>query len=134
MPTDLQNQHEETGRLAGVGAGAVTGAQLGTALLPIPVVGTFAGALIGGALGSELGRRIAPAVVGAIDGLLHPAQSSASAPSAQSQAIQIERESAAPPDAGELLNRLERLGSLRKQDLLTEEEFVAAKARLLGES
>jgi hypothetical protein len=37
-----------------------------------------------------------------------------------------------PPTAPDDVSRLERLGALREKGLLTEEEFHAAKARLLG--
>jgi hypothetical protein len=37
-----------------------------------------------------------------------------------------------PPTAPDDVSRLERLGALREKGLLTEEEFRAAKARLLG--
>lgn len=36
-------ESEKNGRLAGAGAGVLAGAQLGTVLLPIPIVGTFTG-------------------------------------------------------------------------------------------
>jgi Short C-terminal domain len=40
---------------------------------------------------------------------------------------------AAPPtDSGDLITALERLGKLRDAGVLTEEEFAAQKARLLG--
>ena len=42
--------------------------------------------------------------------------------------------SAPPPPAGtdDLINQLERLGQLRASGVLTEDEFAAQKARLLG--
>jgi hypothetical protein len=39
---------------------------------------------------------------------------------------------AAPADTSDLLNQLERLGQLRDSGVLTEDEFAAQKARLLG--
>lgn len=39
----------------------------------------------------------------------------------------------APPDAGEdVITQLERLGALHAQGILTDEEFAAEKAKLLG--
>lgn len=53
---DKKNTTDRLGGIAGFGAGAITGAQFGTALIPIPVVGTFTGALIGGVLGTQVGK------------------------------------------------------------------------------
>ncbi len=44
----------------------IAGASLGTVLLPIPVVGTFAGALVGGVLGSEVGKTVGSALLDGI--------------------------------------------------------------------
>ncbi|WP_116997124.1 hypothetical protein [Desertimonas flava] len=56
------NEKEEIGRLAGLGAGMLSGARIG-AIVPIPLVGTFAGAVIGGVLGSEVGKKVGKAVI-----------------------------------------------------------------------
>lgn len=56
------NEKEEIGRLAGLGAGMLSGARIG-AVIPIPLVGTFAGAVIGGMLGSEVGKKVGKAVI-----------------------------------------------------------------------
>jgi hypothetical protein len=37
-----------------------------------------------------------------------------------------------PPDTGDQLDQLERLGALKEQGLLTDDEFAAQKARILG--
>jgi len=58
-----QEQNERVGSLAGLGAGVIAGAGLGSVLLPIPVVGTFAGALVGGVLGSEVGKTVGGALL-----------------------------------------------------------------------
>ena len=58
-----QKEHERVGSIAGLGAGVIAGAQLGTVLLPIPVIGTFAGALLGGVLGSEVGKTVGAALL-----------------------------------------------------------------------
>lgn len=63
---------QEKGRIAGWGAGMVAGAQIGTAAIPIPVVGTLTGALVGGLLGSKLGQRIAPALISTFNQLTAP--------------------------------------------------------------
>jgi hypothetical protein len=36
-----QEEKERVGKLAGFGADALTGAQIGTAVIPIPVIGTI---------------------------------------------------------------------------------------------
>ena len=38
----------ETGRVVGIIAGVIAGAEVGTTVLPIPVVGTLTGAVVGG--------------------------------------------------------------------------------------
>jgi phage tail tape-measure protein len=100
-------ESEKNGRLAGAGAGVVAGAQLGTVLLPIPVLGTFTGALVGGLLGARFGKKIAGTVREKVSGNRAPSAADVSA-------------------------ELVRLAKLRDQGVLTEEEFAAAKARLLG--
>jgi phage tail tape-measure protein len=47
---------EEAGKTAGTLVGVLSGAEVGTAAIPIPVVGTFVGALVGGMLGSSVGQ------------------------------------------------------------------------------
>ncbi len=42
------------------------------------------------------------------------------------------QEVAAPPAQDDVISQLERLGALKAQGLLTEEEFAAQKAKLLG--
>ena len=114
-PTDKRHQaNEQTGGLAGLGAGVLAGASLGTALIPIPVVGTFAGALVGGLLGSQVGKTIGSAVLDVIN-------PSTTARPASKQA-----------GGEDLLAQLERLSQLRAQGAISEDEFRAAKAKLLG--
>ena len=108
-----ENDNEKLGSLTGIAAGAIAGATAGSAVLPI--IGTFGGALIGGLLGSEVGRTVGGAILNAIDPLL----TTPDVPKADPQ----------PPD---MIVQLERLGQLRTQGLITEEEFAAAKAKLLG--
>jgi phage tail tape-measure protein len=109
MAESQRNENAEAGKVVGLGAGAVAGAQLGTALIPIPVVGTFTGAVVGGILGSKVGQQIGGAILDVF----------------------------MPPQPGEpanpdLMAQLERLNELHRQGVLTEEEFKAAKAKLLG--
>lgn len=47
---------EETGKTAGTLVGVLSGAEVGTAAIPIPIVGTLLGALVGGMLGGSVGR------------------------------------------------------------------------------
>ena len=109
-----QRNNEKAGSMAGVGAGALTGAQLGTVLVPIPVVGTFTGALVGGVLGSRVEKKLGGAVLNALD--------------SKKRAEETTSKTAQP----DITLELERLGQLRAQGLLTDEEFSAAKAKLLN--
>ncbi len=115
--TDLQNnaaaerqENDRTAKMAGAGAGVLAGAQVGTVLLPIPIVGTFTGALVGGLIGTKVGKKVG----GAILEKFSPSHSSASTSRAD-----VSRE-------------LERLAQLRSAGVLDEDEFKAAKAKLLG--
>jgi len=63
--TSEQARNEQIGGLAGMSAGMLAGARIGSVLIPIPVVGTFLGGLFGGVAGTELGKRIGPALINA---------------------------------------------------------------------
>jgi phage tail tape-measure protein len=63
MADNRQAEHERVGSIAGLGAGVITGAQIGTVFIPIPIIGTFTGALLGGVLGSEIGRNLGAALL-----------------------------------------------------------------------
>jgi phage tail tape-measure protein len=106
-----KEDNEKAGSLAGVAGGALAGAQVGTVLMPI--VGTFAGALVGGALGSKVGKKYGGALLDKLG--------------SNKQA-----EESAPENKRDVMAELERLAKLRKQGVLTEEEFTAAKASLLN--
>ena len=118
----------ETGRIAGFGAGMVAGAQIGTAVIPIPLIGTITGALVGGALGSRLGQRIAPTLIGTFNQLVTPPPPGEAelVMSTPSNAILITEE---PPEERSE-TQLEQLVQLHAQGVLTDEEFGAASARL----
>jgi phage tail tape-measure protein len=118
MTKTPQTEAEETGRLAGLGTGILAGAQLGTALIPIPVVGT---------LGSRVGKQIAPSVVSVLDQVVEGVEQVVKPIFGQSTPAQPS--ATGKPD---LVEALEQLGKLRSQGLLTEEEYTAAKARLLN--
>lgn len=120
--TDAQNraaarksENDKTAQMAGTGAGVLAGAQLGTVLVPIPVVGTFTGALVGGLIGTKIGKRVG----GAILDQMAPVD----------ECLSSSARSTAKPNVS---TELERLGELRNSGVLTEEEFKAAKAKLLG--
>lgn len=102
-------EDEKTAGIAGAGAGVLAGAQVGTVILPIPVVGTFTGALVGGMIGSKIGKKVGGTLIDKWNSC-------------------TERSSAQP----DLTKELERLAKLKDQGLLSEEEFRAAKAKLLG--
>jgi hypothetical protein len=56
-------------------------------------------------------------------------------PQQQQQVVYAEpppQEAAPPPAQDDVITQLERLGALKAQGLLTEEEFAAQKAKLLG--
>lgn len=108
-------ENENTGKLAGAGAGVVAGAQLGTVILPIPVVGTFTGALVGGIVGSKIGKKVGGKIMDTLSG----DKTSSPAPAA----------AGGKPD---LSKELQRLAELKAQGVLDEDEFKAAKAKLLG--
>lgn len=102
-------EDEKTAGIAGAGAGVLAGAQVGTVILPIPVVGTFTGALVGGMIGSKIGKKVGGTLIDKWNSC-------------------TERSSSQP----DLTKELERLAKLKDQGLLSEEEFRAAKAKLLG--
>ena len=54
---------ENISKTAGIGAGMLGGARVGQAVLPIPVVGSFAGAVLGGVVGSEVGKLVGKAII-----------------------------------------------------------------------
>ena len=105
-----KEDNEKAGSLAGVAGGALAGAQVGTVLMP--VVGTFAGALVGGALGSKVGKKYGGALLDKLGSNKQP--------------------ETAQEDKKDVTAELERLASLREKGVLSEEEFKAAKASLLG--
>ncbi|MDQ3705600.1 MAG: hypothetical protein M3437_10335 [Chloroflexota bacterium] len=67
MSQTNREKNEHLGGLAGLGAGVIAGAQVGTVAVPIPVVGTFLGALAGGVLGSAIGQRVGGAALSGVN-------------------------------------------------------------------
>ena len=67
MAEERQTEHERVGSIAGLGAGVIAGAQLGSICIPIPIVGTFVGALVGGVLGSEVGKTVGSAILDGVN-------------------------------------------------------------------
>ena len=130
--SEKQDENERTGSLAGLGAGVLAGAAAGSAVFP--VVGTFAGAIAGGLLGSQVGKMIGGTVLNALGGLVGEAPPA----DAEQQSPLVTPPPDAPagpsvaPNGPTLLNQLERLSALRAQGLISEDEFKAAKAKLLG--
>jgi phage tail tape-measure protein len=117
---EAREEKEKTAKLAGTGAGVVAGAQLGTVLLPIPIVGTFTGALVGGLVGTKIGKKVGGALLdqfGAEN--TYAAQATGSQPGGTQQRANLSAE-------------FEKLVQLRDAGILTEDEFKAAKAKLLG--
>jgi phage tail tape-measure protein len=108
-----RKQNEDTGRLAGLGAGALSGASVGTAMLP--GIGTFAGALVGGLVGSEIGKGIGGAVLSAFN---EPNE-------------EQEPQAAGAGQAEDVVTQLEKLAQLRAQGIISEEEFQALKKKIV---
>ena len=109
-----KDENDKTARIAGAGAGVLAGAQVGTVLLPIPVIGTFTGALVGGVIGTKIGKRVGGALLNKLTSF------------DKSDVVRP------PDDRVDVTVELERLSRLREQGVLDEGEFKAAKAKLLG--
>ena len=75
---------------------------------------------------SEVAPPAAPAQTPALAAAAPPQAPSPPAPAA------VAAPPVAPAAADDILKTLERLGELRKKDILTQEEFAAKKAELLG--
>lgn len=67
MADKRHEEHERMGGLAGLGAGIIAGASVGTVIIPIPVIGAFTGALVGGVLGSEVGKTVGAALIDGVE-------------------------------------------------------------------
>lgn len=106
----LHKENEKTAGIAGAGAGVIAGAQVGTVILPIPIIGTFTGALVGGIVGTKIGKKVGTALMDKF--------SSSDKSASKSQ-----------PD---ITAELQRLAALHAQGMITEEEYKAAKAKILG--
>jgi len=62
----------------------------------------------------------------------HAAESVSTTQSPAPQEVQYVEAPAAPAPEEDVITQLERLGALKAQGILTEEEFAAQKAKLLG--
>jgi len=109
------SENDKTARMAGAGAGVVAGAQLGTVLLPIPIVGTFTGALIGGIVGTKIGKKVGGVFLDKVSTTEH----SYSAPAAKTS-------------SADTIKELERLAELHEAGVLSDDEFKALKAKMLA--
>jgi phage tail tape-measure protein len=109
----LHTENDKTARMAGAGAGVLAGAQLGTVLLPIPVIGTFTGALLGGLVGTKIGKKVGGALLDKMSTVEHSYSAQASS-------------------SADVIKELERLAQLREAGVLSDEEFKALKAKMLG--
>ena len=116
---ELRKDNDKTAGMAGAGAGVLAGAQVGTVLLPIPVVGTFTGALVGGLIGTKIGKKVG----GVLLDKMAPAEQAFTSGS-----------TAGAPGSGkvDVAAELAKLADLRAAGVLDEDEFRAAKAKLLG--
>jgi phage tail tape-measure protein len=108
-------ENDKTARMAGAGAGVIAGAQLGTVLLPIPIVGTFTGALLGGLVGTKIGKKVGGVLLDKMSTTGHSYSASA-----------------AKASSADVIKELERLAQLREAGVLSDDEFTALKAKMLG--
>lgn len=105
--TKEQEENERAGKLAGIGAGVITGATIGSV---VPIVGTFAGGLVGGVVGSEVGKKVGGKLLNTFK-----------KDSSENRVAQTD-----------VTAELEKLAKLREQGMIDDEEFKAAKAKLLN--
>ena len=63
--TDAVALSGKAGRIVGGVAGFISGAKVGTAVIPIPVLGTTVGGVVGAVVVSEFGRWLGRATIGA---------------------------------------------------------------------
>jgi len=66
MSDQAPSEQEKIGGYTGLGAGILTGAKIGSAVLPVAGLGTFAGAIVGGVVGNEVGKRVGRALVNGV--------------------------------------------------------------------
>lgn len=90
-----------------------------------------------GLLGMAARTAVVAGTATAVSGAVMGHQQRAAQERADADAYELEQTVPAPPPApaaggGDLMGELERLGALRQQGLLTDQEFAAAKQRLLG--
>jgi hypothetical protein len=104
------------------------GGLLGTAARTAVVAGT-ATAVVGG-----VSHRQQAKAEQAADAQAYQQQQQEAAMQAAAQQAVAQQQAAAPPAAGgdQTVAELERLASLKQQGILSDEEFTAAKAKLLG--
>jgi len=112
--TQLKAENDKTAGMAGAGAGVLAGAQVGTVLLPIPVIGTFTGALVGGLIGTKVGKKLGGFLLDKVSPMERSDFSAGSSTKAN------------------MSQELEHLAQLHAAGMLSEDEFKAAKAKLLG--
>jgi len=81
---------------------------------------------------NAINRRQADKNVAAYSNAMEHQASQQYAPPPQQYAPPPAEEYYAPPSQEDVITQLERLGALKAQGILTEEEFAAEKAKLLG--
>ncbi len=90
-----------------------------------------------GLLGMAARTAVVAGTATAVSGAVMGHQQRAAQERADADAYELEQTVPAPPPAppaggSDLMGELERLGALRQQGLLTDQEFAAAKQRLLA--
>ena len=97
------------------------------------VVAGTAGAVSGGMARRQEQRATEQQELAAYEQQQQQAQARAAAQSAQQQAAAQQQLAAPAPVGGDgIVDQLERLAALRQQGILTDDEFAAQKARILG--
>jgi phage tail tape-measure protein len=105
-----EEENEKAGKLSGLGAGVITGSAIGSSIMP--VVGTFAGALVGGVVGSEVGKKVGGSLLNKFGSK--------------------DKKEEASAEKTDVTAELQKLAKLHKDGVIDEEEFKAAKARILN--
>ncbi len=85
-----------------------------------------------GLLGLAARTAVVAGTASAVGGAVRGHEERAAEDRAAEERMTAERSVADVPAAPDLLSELERLGRLRQQGLLSDDEFAAAKQRLIG--
>ncbi len=117
------------GWIAGLGAGVIWGARIGSVAIPSPLVGTLTGAIVGGVIGTNIGLRLAPTLMNMYTQITTPVD-----PTTPELVNSVPRNAIPIIDASQSDDERERqklyLDDLRAKGALSDEAYEAAQARL----